>query len=170
MKLTFINSAENMKKILFVLLLVVSTGVLFSQEMTEYTWSTYKTSFKIPTDFVVTENDSSKFIAGDTNNTINLSIYPQIDENLNFDQMSVNLENWALNNNVTELGPKTDFYTDDTYGYDGIYVKGTANGLPVILVLLMDPDYMDICFYIWINYTQDRETTANQILESFTPN
>ena len=85
-------------------------------------------------------------------------------------KMRTDLRKWARDNNITDMTEFVELDTDVMNGYEGVFVEGKNNDLPVILMLMRDPDYNDICFYIWINYKDGKEDTAIKILKSFTPN
>lgn len=140
--------------------------IALSQSMVSYTWDTYKMKFEIPETFVEKANSSEKFEA--SNNDINLTIYPRKGENLSADGMIDALAGWVRDSKIENLS-EMDLISDQLNGYWGIYQEGTKNGWPVFLMLIVDPDYPDISFYVWVSYRQGTEDTAVKMLVSFKP-
>lgn len=145
---------------------VFTVSAAFSQRMTTYTWESYKMKFDIPTTFEVTDNTSEKFMA--SNGDINLTIYPRKGENLQADGMIDALTVWSTENAIENL-TQMEVITSQLNGYWGVFQEGTKNGWPVFLMLIVDPDYPDISFYVWLSYATGTEDTALKVLKSFTP-
>lgn len=155
-----------MKRLFLLASLVVIGMALNAQTMVTYTWSTYKMKFDIPTSFTEKVNNSEKFEA--SNPDINLTIYPRKGENLDADGMINALSGWVSDSQIENL-TQMDVVTDQLNGYWGVYQEGTKNGWPVFLMLMVDPDYPDISFYVWVSYREGTEDTAVKILLSFKP-
>lgn len=143
-----------------------------AQSLQTWTWDTYKIKFKAPTNLVVQKNNATVYEAG--NSSIYLDIYPKKGENLSYDGMKNALINWATSlnlsyNSINSEGNQQPIYLDNLNGYWGCAIDGTSNSLPATIMLIQDPDYPDICFYIWINYSREYYHDAITILKSFTP-
>ena len=154
------------------LLFTVFSVVANAQTLITYTWDTYKMKFKISSDMTVVENNANKFEA--TNNQITMDIYPRKGENLTYSGMKNALIKWAeqsgLSYNATNSsGNEQPIYLKNLNGYWGCAIDGTKNGLGASMLLLIDPDYPDISFYIWVNYTDPYYQDVLQILKSFEP-
>lgn len=136
------------------------------QYLKTWNWSEYKMQFKAPSTFRVDENTSDKFSAG--NGNLYLTIYPKKGSKMSYDGMKSALREWSRNNDLTYR--KDVQYMSNLNGYWGVYIDGTApSGLPTTLLLLVDPDYSNISFYVWLQYQSDYLQTAVDILKSFTP-
>lgn len=157
-------NATRLLKAIFICCFLSST-ILNAQDIT-YNWDSYKTKFKIPTDFVVSQSDGYNFIAG--NSDINLSIFPKKDENLSYRQMKSYLLDWANRNVVVNLTETTSL--NNLNGYWGVFVEGTKDNFPVTLLLLVDPDFPEYSLYVWISYRAEKVDRALDILYSFEPN
>lgn len=155
-----------MKRILFSLLASFLVSVACAQNTT-WTWDMYKVKFNAASNFVVSENNSEIFSAG--NGHINLTIYPQKNVSTEYPDMVANLRTWAVSTALTfDMEPE---FLEDLNGYWGVYIDGTAsNGNPTSVVLLIDPDYPEIGLYIWLQYQPEYLDAAVEILSSFTPN
>lgn len=140
---------------------------VYAQEMVQYTWSDYKTKFSVPSTFNVTKSTGEEWTGGDDD--IVLSIFPRKGENLTQREMSTQLRTWARDEVVTGLGELTNVDSQKLNGYWGVFVEGTKDGLPVCLMLIVDPDYPDTSMYIWVNYRAGMEDTVLKILFSFIP-
>ncbi len=158
-----------MKKftVLSVMLVCLLATSVSAQEMKLFNWTTYKTQFEIPSNFVVQKNDITEFTAG--TEEIVLTVYPRKGEEVDFENMPAALADWATENKLENLGEITELDGEQLKGYWGVFQEGTYNGLPVIVMLIVDPDYSDIGFYIWLNYTEGNEDVCVKILKSFTP-
>ncbi|HAN79249.1 MAG TPA: hypothetical protein DCQ31_16520 [Bacteroidales bacterium] len=143
------------------------TTEISAQQMKTFTWTMYKTKFQVPSDFKIQKNDKTEFTAG--TDDIVLTIYPRKGEELDSDLMPADLKSWALENELKNLGRVTNLDETVLNGYWGVFQEGTLDDSPVIVMLIVDPDFTDIGFYIWINYTEGQEDLAIKILESFTP-
>jgi hypothetical protein len=168
MKATLILKTKVMKiKFLFTAFLILAVSIVSAQSLESWTWDTYKMKFKVPNNFKVSDNDATKFSAG--NGNLHLTIYPRKDEELTYETMQSALRKWARSNNVNYEGEVK--YMKSLNEYWGVYIDGTgSNGLPTSLLLLVDPDYTTNSFYIWLQYQRDYFDTAVDILKSFTPN
>lgn len=153
------------KMIALILFMGMAIGPVLAQT-TEYTWDTYKMKFSVPSSFTVDQNDAKVFDAG--NSDMHLSIYPRKGENLSAEGMITSLDSWVTDNNVTGKS-EMNVITTELNGYWGVYQEGTANGWPVFLALLVDPDYPDISLYVWISYRQANLDAAVDMLMSFKP-
>lgn len=143
-----------------------------AQSFVSFTWDTYKMKFKITGDMNVTENNASKFEA--TNGHITMDIYPRKGENLSYSGMKSAIINWANQSNLSyntnnSSGDEQPIYLKNLNGYWGCAIDGTKNGLGATMLLLVDPDYPDISFYVWVNYNDEYYQDALQILKSFQP-
>lgn len=157
------NTILPMKTALICCFLISS--FLHAQDIT-YTWDSYKTKFKIPPDFVVSKSDGYNFIAGNTD--INLTIYPKNGEYLSYREMKSYLLDWANRNVVINLTETTSL--NNLNGYWGVFVEGTKDNFPVVLLLLVDPDFPEYSLYVWISYRAEKLDRALNILYSFEPN
>jgi hypothetical protein len=143
-------------------------GFIQAQSLKQYTWDTYKTKFKIGSDFKIEESTGDYFSAGTFD--INLTISPQKASGMTYDKMESGLRTWVKDNNVT---PNSEGYKylNDLNGYWGVMVDGYYNtNQQVFLMMVMDPDYTDIQLYVWIAYNSKSFNLAKDILNSFTPN
>lgn len=161
--------------IVFTLLLFtsLSTSVL-AQHFTlkTWTWKDYKMKFKAPNDMVVEENSSTAFKA--YNNSITLDIYPRKGENLSDEAMGDAIVKWAQQESLsyssyTSSGKQQPFFISDINGYWGCAIDGSKKGYPASMLLLVDPDFPEYSFYIWISYNEGYLDDAVQILRSFEP-
>lgn len=151
------------KLIFFVTILIL--GSTIKAQMKDWTWSQYKIKFKLPSYMNVTENNSDTFIATAAN--INVTIYPRSGENLETSKIKSLLRKWARDSSVRDFTEPT--YLEDLNGYWGYYLEGFKENSNIFQMLIVDPDYPDIYFYIWISYNEDIETVASEILLSFKP-
>ena len=156
----------NKKHLLLTALLALSLNILHAQ-MKSWTWSNYKMKFQAPNTFNIKESSATVFSAG--NDNIYLTIYPKKGENLTYERMKDALQKWARDNGVewnsSDLG-----YMSSLNRYWGYYIDGKgSNGLPTSLLLLVDPDYTDNSFYVWLQYQSGYVDTAVDILKSFKP-
>ena len=159
-------------KFLLTASLVLTCTFLKAQTLEAWTWDTYKMKFKAPDNMRVQENDASSFQA--TNDKITLDIYPRKGENLTYDGMKNAIISWA---NQTDLayndynanGDAQPIYMDNLNGYWGCAIDGKKQGFPASMLLLVDPDYPDISFYIWISYSSEYYHDVLSILKSFQP-
>ena len=128
--------------------------------------------FKLPSNMVVEENNADKFEA--SNNVITLDIYPRQGESLTYSGMKNAIINWAYKTGLRYAdynggGDEQPIYMKDLNGYWGCAIDGKKEGYPASMLLLVDPDYTDISFYIWLSYSNDYYQDALQILRSFQP-
>jgi hypothetical protein len=156
----------NKKQFLLIAVLLLGLNTLYGQ-MKSWTWSNYKMKFQAPNSFSIKESSSTVFSAG--NDNIYLTIYPKKGEELTYDKMKGALQKWARDNgiewNSTDLG-----YMSSLNRYWGYYIDGKgSNGLPTSLLLLVDPDYPENSFYVWLQYQSSYVDTAVEILKSFKP-
>lgn len=155
---------------LFVVMLFCS--IANAQSLVSYTWDTYKIKFKIADDMTVGDNNANKFEATSTH--ITLDIYPRKGENLTYTSMRTAIINWAnqekLNYNTYNTNnDEQPIYLKNLNGYWGYAIDGTRNSSDASMLLLVDPDFPDISFYIWIAYNDSYYNDALQILKSFSP-
>jgi hypothetical protein len=121
--------------------------------------------FKAPSNFNVDANSAEIFSAGNSN--LYLSIYPR-KGTITYDGMKSSLRDWARQTNLKFT--KDVQYMSSLNRYWGVYIDGTAsNGLPTSVLLLVDPDYPDNYFYVWLQYQSEYLQTAVDILKSFVP-
>lgn len=136
-----------------------------AQSMKKWTWSSYKMAFQAPSNFKVDQNDAKTFDAG--NGKIHMTIYPEKGEAISKSAMKNSLKTWAKDNKLKFSGDVENM--EDLNGYWGVFIDGTANDLPTSILLLVDPDYPEISFYVWLQYDEDQLDTAVEILRSFIP-
>ena len=157
---------------------ILTLGFIFicalaqAQSLSTWTWDTYKMKFKLPDNMTVQENNADKFEA--TNNVITLDIYPRKGENLTYSGMKTAIINWASTTGLSysdnnNNGDSQPIYLSDLNGYWGCAIDGKQDGYPASMLLLVDPDFPDISFYVWISYSSDYYQDAVQILKSFEP-
>ncbi len=137
-----------------------------SQSMKTWTWDSYKMQFQVPANSSIKSATGTRFEAD--NGQLVLTIQPRKGENLTYDKMKANLSKWAYDNNLSNSSNVR--YMDNLNGYWGVYIdtKG-ANGLPTTVCLLVDPDYPEISFYVWLQYSSSYYDTAVNVLASFIP-
>jgi hypothetical protein len=153
-------------------ILLLSFNFLQAQTLESWTWDTYKMKFKAPDNMRVEENDANSFQA--TNDVMTLDIYPRKGENLTYDGMKKAIISWANQTGLRYMdynsdGDKQPIYLDNVNGYWGCAIDGKKNGFPASMLLLVDPDFPEISFYIWISYDDDYYHDAVAILKSFKP-
>lgn len=159
-----------MKKLTFVFAVVCTfllSGNIMAQEWRTFTWDSYKTEFKIPSDFEVTESTGEKFSA--TNEAILMAIFPAKDENLAWDEMEEALIAWSLENEVENMADVVELDEEKMNGYWGMMLEGTKSDFNVATMLLVDPDYPEISLYIWVAYDTGLEDTVLEMLMSISP-
>jgi hypothetical protein len=157
---------------LLAVLLLLSANILKAQSLESWTWDTYKMKFKAPDNMRVDENDANSFQA--TNDKITLDIYPRKGENLTYDGMKGAIIRWAGQTGLRYADYNSDgdaqpIYLDNINGYWGCAIDGKKQGFPASMLLLVDPDFPDISFYIWISYSNEYYHDAVTILKSFKP-
>jgi len=155
--------------LLFVMLLA---NAAICQALKAFTWDTYKMKFKISDDMTVVDNNANKFEA--TNHNITMDIYPRKGENLTYSGMKNAIINWATQESLRYAAQNTSgddqpIYLKNLNGYWGCAIDGTKNSTAATMLLLVDPDYPDISFYVWISYLDGYYQDALQILKSFQP-
>jgi hypothetical protein len=134
-------------------------------ETVPYSWETYGIAFSIPKSFILLENDSIKFSAGDS--LINLTIYPVDASGISVSNMDTLLGQWAIQNNVEILSDYNHF--NDEEAYYGTVVGGISGDFNIMLLLFIDPEYSDTGFYIWLSYQDDSLDKVIRIIDSFYP-
>lgn len=150
-----------------VVALLMGAGIS-AQSLKQYTWDSYKTKFKIGTDWKIEESTGTSFSAG--NYDINLTIYPRTGGHNDYNELKSGLKTWVGENKVT---PDSKGYKElaNLNGYHGCMVDGYYNGSQqVFLMNVVDPDYTDIHLYVWVAYNSKSYDIALEVLESFTPN
>lgn len=153
-------------KIFLSLIIFCTTSSFVTAQLKTWNWTEYKMQFKAPSNFKVDENTSEKFSAG--NGNLYLTIYPKRGSKMTYDGMKGALREWSRNNDLTYR--KDVQYMSSLNRYWGVYIDGVApSGLPTTLLLLVDPDYSNISFYVWLQYQSDYLQTAVDILKSFVP-
>lgn len=136
-----------------------------SQSLKTWDWTNYKMQFKAPSNFKVDKNNAEIFDAG--NGDLHLTIYPEKVEKVSESEMASLLRTWAKENKLKFDGKVQKM--ENLNGYWGVYVDGQADGMPTSILLLVDPDYPTISFYVWLQYDAAHEDMAVKILQSFIP-
>jgi len=160
------------QKYLLAALLLLYCNFLKAQTLESWTWDSYKMKFKAPDNMRVEENDANGFQT--TNDKITLDIYPRKGENLTYDGMKNAIIKWAdqtglTYNDYNSNGKSQPIYLDNLNGYWGCAIDGKKEGFPASMLLLVNPDYTEISFYIWISYSDEYYHDAINILKSFQP-
>jgi Dihydro-orotase-like len=154
------------RPILLTALFALSFNFIYAQSKA-WTWADYKMKFQAPNDFSIKESSGAIFSAG--NEHLTLTIYPKKGENLTYARMKDALQKWARDNKV-DWNSDNLGYMSSLNRYWGYYIDGTGeNGLPTSLLLLVDPDYPEYSFYVWLQYQSGYLDTAVDILKSFKP-
>lgn len=136
-------------------------------QMQTWKWREYNMKFEAPLDFNISESSASKFNAG--NGKLHLTIFPSKGTVKTEDELKSLLRTWAYDQNIKFYGSVN--YLANLNRYWGFYIDGTAsNGLPTSLLTLIDPDFNNIIFYVWLQYEPGYLNTAVAILKSFVPN
>jgi hypothetical protein len=143
-----------------------------AQSLQSWTWDTYKMKFKAPDNMVVQKNDASVYEA--SNNSITMDIYPLTGQNLTYDGMKNAIIKWAAKsslsyNSTNSSGDTQPIYLQNINGYWGCAIDGTKDGFSASALLLVNPDYPDINYYVWVSYAPEYYHDAVAILKSFTP-
>ncbi len=139
-----------------------------AQSLKQYTWDSYKTKFKIGTDWTIEESTGTSFSAG--NYDINLTIYPRTGGHNDYTELKSGLKSWVTDSKVTV---SSSGYSElkDLNGYHGCMIDGTYNGSQQVFMMnVVDPDYTDIHLYVWVAYNTKSFDVALEVLKSFTPN
>ena len=153
-------------KIFFLIVACAFASRVNAQDLKTWNWTDYKMQFKAPPDFSIDENNADKFAAG--NGKLYLTIYPKKGSKMSYEGMRGALRDWSRKNDLTY--DKDVQYMSNLNGYWGVYIDGVArSGLPTTLLLLVDPDYSTISFYVWLQYQSSYLNTAVAILKSFMP-
>src|SRR5580765_327097 len=160
------------RKHLIAVLFLFACSYVSAQSLETWTWDSYKMKFKAPDNMRVVKNNADVFEA--TNDNITMDIYPRQGENLTYDGMKTAIMNWASQsglsyNTYNSSGDAQPIYLDDLNGYWGSAIDGKKSGYPTSMLLLVDPDYPDISFYIWLSYANEYYHDAVAILKSFQP-
>ena len=143
-----------------------------AQSLQDWTWDYYKMKFKAPDNMVVQKSDATVYEA--SNNSITMDIYPLTGQNLTYDGMKNAIVKWAdksliAYNEVKSSGDKQPIYLANINGYWGCAIDGTKNGFSASALLLVNPDYPDVNYYVWVSYKPEYYHDAIAILKSFTP-
>jgi Dihydro-orotase-like len=159
-------------KISQTILLITISIVTHAQTLQSWTWDTYKIKFKAPNNLDVQKNDATVYEA--TNKTMALDIYPRKGENLTYDGMKNAIVKWATDldlsyNTQNSDGDTQPIYIENINGYWGCAIDGSKKGFPSTIMLLVNPDYPELSFYIWLSYAKEYYHDAVAILRSFTP-
>lgn len=160
------------RKFLQTVLLSAISFVASAQSLQSWTWDSYKMKFKAPDNMVVKKSDATVYEA--SNNSITMDIYPLTGQNLTYDGMKNAIIRWADKSSLSykeynSSGDKQPIYLDNINGYWGCAIDGTKDGFSASAVLLVNPDYPDINFYVWVSYAREYYHDAVAILKSFTP-
>ena len=158
-------------KFLQTTVLLAATMFAHAQSLQTWTWDTYKMKFKAPDNLVIQKNDATVYEA--TNKAMALDIYPRKKENLTYDGMKNAIIKWASDQDVSYStnsdGDTQPIYIKNINGYWGCAIDGSKNDFPTSLLLLVNPDYPELSFYIWLSYSHEYYHDAVEILKSFTP-
>jgi hypothetical protein len=155
------------------MLAMITTANAQTFTLKKWTWDTYKMEFKAPDNMDVTENNADAFKA--SNGSITLDIYPRKGQNMSYDGMKSAIIKWADDSGLqyetynSYNGEKQPFYLSNLNRYSGCAIDGSKRGFPASMLLIQDPDYPDIVFYIWISYAKQYADDAVAILKSFKP-
>ncbi len=160
-----IKAKNSLKVVSTIFCLMMISGV-FAQ-LKPYSWDSFKIKFKVPENFVADEATSNTWIGH--NSKITLSIYPRKGENLSAENLKTALYNWTVANGVTKMDEGTEIDPEKLNRYKGYLYEGVINDLFVETMLIVDPDYPGISFYIFIHYKAGSEDDVLKILTSFTP-
>jgi len=152
--------------VLFLFAFAFISTDLFAQ-MKPYSWDSYKIKFKVPENFKVDQATANTWIGHNSN--ITLSIYPRKGENLSGDDLKLALNNWTVSNGVKNMDDGTEIDPEKLNRYSGYLFEGTVDDYSVETMILKDPDYPLITFYIFIHYKTGSEADVLNILTSFTP-
>ena len=156
-----------------VLLIAINSTKAQAFKLKKWNWDDYKMSFQAPDNMTVTESTGEGFKA--TNNYITLNIYPRKNENLTYEGMKSAIKKWAVQTNLNyetyniSNGEKQPFYLSNLNRYSGCAIDGSKEGFPASMILITDPDYPEISFYIWLSYAREYADDAVVILKSFKP-
>jgi hypothetical protein len=128
--------------------------------------------FKAPNNMVVRKSDATVYEA--SNNSVTMNIYPLTGQNLTYDGMKNAIIKWAEKSGLSyntnnSRGAKQPIYLENINGYWGCAIDGTKSGFSASAVLLVDPDFPDINFYVWVSYAKEYYHDAVAILKSFKP-
>ena len=160
------------QKFLSTVMLFIIGMAVHGQTLQLWTWDTYRIKFKAPDNLVVQKNDATVYEA--TNKAMALDIYPRKGENLTYDGMKNAIIKWANDlglsyNTENSAGDTQPIYLENINGYWGCAIDGTKSGFPATVMLIVNPDYPELSFYIWISYSKEYYHDAVAILRSFTP-
>lgn len=160
------------QKFLSTFMLFIIGLTIHGQTLQLWTWDTYRIKFKAPDNLVVQKNDATVYEA--TNKAMALDIYPRKGENLTYDGMKNAIIKWANDldlsyNTENSAGDTQPIYLENINGYWGCAIDGSKTGFPATVMLIVNPDYPDLSFYIWISYSKEYYHDAVAVLKSFTP-
>jgi Dihydro-orotase-like len=160
------------RKFLQIIILSAFSVAVHGQSLQLWTWDSYKMKFKAPDNMIVSKSNATVYEA--SNNSITMDIYPKTGQNLTYDGLKKAIINWADQSSLAyktynSSGDKQPIYLDNINGYWGCAIDGTKDGFSTSVVLLVNPDYPDINFYVWISYAPEYYHDAIAILKSFTP-
>lgn len=157
---------KNLFFLFFFTVLISFSSQASAQSFTQYTWDEHAIKFKVPNTFTVSENNYNKFSAGD--DLMWVTIYPKSGSEISYNDMSNLLTTWADNNGIYGYNSILD---GSNNGFWGVYLNGnlSSNGLPVFAGMFVHPDYPSMYYYVWINYKSEDQSTAQEVLNSFTP-
>jgi hypothetical protein len=158
---------HGMQQKLILALLMLTVTSTSAQTLQTWNWDSYKMKFKAPDNMVVQQNDATGYQA--TNNNITLDIYPRTGENLTYDGMKTAIINWA-NQVSLNYDPSTQpIYLSNINRYWGCAIDGIKQGFSASALLLVNPDYPELSYYVWISYAPEYYHDAVAILRSFEP-
>jgi hypothetical protein len=149
------------------ILLLSITSVPIAQTLQTWNWDSYKMKFKAPDNMVIQQNDQTGYQA--SNNNITLDIYPRTAENLTYDGMKNAIINWANQVSLSYDASTQPIYLKNINRYWGCAIDGTKQGFSASALLLINPDYPDLSYYVWISYAPEYYHDAVAILMSFQP-
>jgi hypothetical protein len=151
----------------FILFTFVMGFQVLSAQLVEWKWDLYKIKFEAPGSFKVSKNDKTEFSAGDEH--IYFSIFPEKNEdNTKQEHYEDDLIAWANDSKISYNGEVG--FLEDLNGYWGYYIDGVAdNGNPTSVFVLVDPDFPELYFFIWVQYQEEYYEQALEILMTISP-
>ncbi len=160
------------RKVNLAILLCLAGLVTNAQSLQTWKWDYYKMEFKAPDNMVVQKSDATVYEA--SNRSITMDIYPLTGQNLTYDGMKNAIINWASKTGLSyktynSSGTKQPIYLENINGYWGCAIDGTKNSFSASALLLVDPDFPDVNFYVWVSYAPEYYHDAVAILKSFKP-
>lgn len=149
------------------ILLLAITSIPIAQTLQTWNWDSFKMKFKAPDNMVIQQNDETGYQA--SNNNITLDIYPRSGENLTYDGMKNAIINWANQVSLSYDASTQPIYLKNINRYWGCAIDGSKQGFSASALLLINPDFPDLSYYVWISYAPEYYHDAVAILKSFQP-